>query len=170
MWKKHRFQQWLNVPKKEFSNDDFLMSDSLPFHWSKFNAGVLHFPATCSPQKTVRRLPMVTIINLKSKYYGQEKYSYNRLTDEQFGWLRALSRRSKRSQSEVVRSLIEHGTVQRTVTRENLEIIRKLIGESTNLNQLAKRANAYGFYRVADECRAVAQEISQLIKQLKDDR
>jgi predicted CopG family antitoxin len=91
-----------------------------------------------------------------------------RLTDEQFGWLRALSRRSKRSQSEVVRSLIEHGTVRERITRENLDIIRKLIGESTNLNQLAKRA--YGFYRVADECRAVAQKISQLIKQLKDDR
>ena len=84
-----------------------------------------------------------------------------RLTDEQFGWLRALSRRSKR---------IEHGTVRERITRENLDIIRKLIGESTNLNQLAKRANAYGFYRVADECRAVAQQISQLIKQLKDDR
>ena len=61
-----------------------------------------------------------------------------RLTDEQFGWLRALSRRSKRSQSEVVRSLIEHGTVRERITRENLDIIRKLIGESTNLNQLAK--------------------------------
>ena len=87
-----------------------------------------------------------------------------RLTDDQSGWLRALSRRSKRSQSEVVRSLIEHGTVRERITRENLDIIRKLIGESTNLNQLAKRANAYGFYRVADECRTVAQEISQLIK------
>ena len=60
-----------------------------------------------------------------------------RLTDEQFGWLRALSRRSKRSQSEVVRSLIERGTVRERITRENLDIIRKLIGESTNLNQLA---------------------------------
>lgn len=45
-----------------------------------------------------------------------------RLTDEQFGWLRALSRRSKRSQSEVVRSLIEHGTVRERITRENLDI------------------------------------------------
>lgn len=62
-----------------------------------------------------------------------------RLTDEQFGWLRALSRRSKRSQSEVVRSLIEHGTVRERITRENIDIIRKLIGESTNLNQLARR-------------------------------
>ena len=93
-----------------------------------------------------------------------------RLTDEQFGWLRALSRRSKRSQSEVVRSLIEHGTVRERITRENLDIIRKLIGESTNLNQLARRANAYGFYRVADECSTAVQQISQLIKQLKDDR
>lgn len=93
-----------------------------------------------------------------------------RLTDEQFGWLRALSRRSKRSQSEVVRSLIEHGTVRERITRENLDIIRKLIGESTNLNQLARRANTYGFYRVADECSTAVQQISQLIKQLKDDR
>ena len=65
-----------------------------------------------------------------------------RLTDEQFGWLKALCRRSKCSQSEVVRSLIEHGTVRERITRENLDIIRKLIGESTNLNQLARRANA----------------------------
>ena len=35
-----------------------------------------------------------------------------RLSNEQYGWLRALSRRSKRSQSEVVRSLIEQGTAQ----------------------------------------------------------
>ena len=39
-----------------------------------------------------------------------------------------------------------------------------------DLGQGKERANAYGFYRVADECRTVAQEISQLIKQLKDDR
>ena len=68
-------------------------------------------------------------------------------------------------------SLIEAPSFYANLTgRENLDIIRKLIGESTNLNQLAKRANAYGFYRVADECRTVTQQISQLIKQLKDDR
>ncbi len=65
---------------------------------------------------------------------------------------------------------LEHGTVRERITRENLDIIRKLIGESTNLNQLARRANAYGFYRVADECSTAVQQISQLIKQLKDDR
>ena len=93
-----------------------------------------------------------------------------RLSDEQYGWLRALSRRSKQSQSEVVRSLIEQGTVRERITRENLEIIRKLIGESTNLNQLAKQANRQGFFRVRDECQATALKISQLIKRIKDDR
>lgn len=145
------------------------MSDSLLFTGASL-CRCITFPGHLLTSKKVRRLPMVTFINLKSKYYGQENTVTIRLTDEQFGWLRALSRRSKRSQSEVVRSLIEHGTVRERITRENLDIIRKLIGESTNLNQLARRANAYGFYRVADECRAVAQEISQLIKQLKDDR
>lgn len=90
-----------------------------------------------------------------------------RLSDEQYGWLRALSRRSKRSQSEVVRSLIEQGTVRERITRENLDIIRKLIGESTNLNQ---QANRQGFFRVRDECQATALKISQLIKRIKDDR
>ena len=66
---------------------------------------------------------------------------------------------SKRSQSEVMRSLIERGTVRERITKENLDIIRKLIGESTNLNQLARRANAYGFYRVADECSTAVQQI-----------
>ena len=90
-----------------------------------------------------------------------------RLSDEQYGWLRALSRRS---QSAVVRSLIEQGTVRERITRENLDIIRKLIGESTNLNQLAKQANRQGFFRVRDECQATALKISQLIKRIKDDR
>ena len=93
-----------------------------------------------------------------------------RLSDEQYGWLRALSRRSKRSQSEVVRSLIEQGTVRERITRENLDIIRKLIGESTNLNQLAKQANRQGFFRVRDECQATALNISQLLKRITDDR
>ena len=93
-----------------------------------------------------------------------------RLSDEQYGWLRALSRRSKRSQSEVVRSLIEQGTVRERITRENLDIIRKLIGESINLNQLARQANRQGFFRGRDECQATALKISQLIKRIKDDR
>ena len=133
--------------------------------------GVLHFPTTCSPERLVRRLPMVTELTLKTQLKMEKKNTITiRLSDEQYGWLRALSRRSKRSQSEVVRSLIEQGTVRERITRENLDIIRKLIGESTNLNQLARQANRQGFSRVRDECQATALKISQLIKRIKDDR
>ena len=93
-----------------------------------------------------------------------------RLSDNQYGWLGALCRRSKRNQSAVIRSLIENGSVRERISKEHIHVIRQLIGESTNLNQLAKQANTYGFLVVADRCQELAQYINQLIKQLKDDR
>lgn len=93
-----------------------------------------------------------------------------RLTDKQNDWLGALCRRSKQSKSEVIRSLIMNGTIKERITKEHLKVIRQLIGESTNLNQLAKQANTYGFLTVAIECQKLAQHISQIIKQVKDDR
>ena len=93
-----------------------------------------------------------------------------RLTDDELGWLGALCRRSKQSKSETIRSLIMNGTVRERINKEHLVVIRQLIGESTNLNQLARQANTYGFFAVADRCEEMAQHINQLIKRLKDDR
>ena len=93
-----------------------------------------------------------------------------RLSDSQYGWLGALYRRSKRNQSAVIRSLIENGSVRERISKEHIHVIRQLIGESTNLNQLAKQANTYGFLVVSDRCQELAQYINQLIRQLKDDR
>ena len=101
----------------------------------------------------------------------EKKYTITlRLSYDQFAWLGALCRRSKQTQSAVIRSLIESGTVRERITKEHIPIIRQLIGESTNLNQLAKQANTYGFFAVAERCEEMAQRINQLIKQLKDDR
>ena len=98
----------------------------------------------------------------------EKKYTITlRLSYDQFAWLGALCRRT---QSAVIRSLIENGTVRERITKEHIHIIRQLIGESTNLNQLAKQANTYGFFAVAKRCEEMAQRINQLIKQLKDDR
>lgn len=93
-----------------------------------------------------------------------------RLTDDELGWLGALCRRSRQSKSETIRSLIMNGTVRERITKEHLAVIRQLIGESTNLNQLARQANTYGFFAVADKCEEMAKEVSQLITRLKDDR
>ena len=93
-----------------------------------------------------------------------------RLTDMQYTLLGAICRRTKRNQSEVIRSFIENGSVRERITQEHIYIIRQLIGESTNLNQLARQANTYGFSAVAKRCEEMAERINQLIKRLKDDR
>ena len=63
----------------------------------------------------------------------EKKYTITiRLSYQQHAWLGALCRRSKQTQSEVIRSLIENGSVRERITQEHIHIIRQLIGESTN--------------------------------------
>ena len=101
----------------------------------------------------------------------KKKYTITlRLTYQQYAWLGALCRRSKQTQSEVIRSLIENGSVRERISQEHIYIIRQLIGESTNLNQLARQANTYDFSAVAKRCEEMAERINQLIRRLKDDR
>ena len=93
-----------------------------------------------------------------------------RLTEQENYWLKAFARQSGRTQSEVVRSLIKNGHVRERIDKQTLGMLRILIGEATNLNQLARQANAYGMKMVADDCRNLAACISQIVKQIKDDR
>ena len=113
---------------------------------------------------------MVTNYSLKAIPNGKEIYDNSPSVIRPIRMARCALRRSKQTQSAVIRSLIESGTVRERITKEHIHIIRQLIGESTNLNQLAKQANTYGFFAVAERCEEMAQRINQLIKQLKDDR
>ncbi len=63
-----------------------------------------------------------------------------------------------------------NGHVRERIDKDTLSVLRNLIGEATNLNQLARQANAYGFHMIADDCRNLSARISQIIKQIKDDR
>ena len=59
----------------------------------------------------------------------EKKYTITlRLSYDQFAWLGALCRRSRQTQSAVIRSLIESGTVRERITKEHIHIIRQLIG------------------------------------------
>ena len=117
------------------------------------------------------RLPMVTdIIHQNRKKMKKAKTISLRLTEQENYWLKALARQSGRSQSEVVRSLIKNGHVKERICRDTLVVLRNLTGEATNLNQLARQANAYGFGMIADDCRSLSVRISQIVKQIKDDR
>lgn len=90
-----------------------------------------------------------------------------RLSDKESAWLGTLCRRSKHTRSEVIRSLLESGTVKERLTPEHLKIVRQLIGESTNLNKLAHQANLYGYPLSAGSCRELAGRIDKLLKLLK---
>jgi len=49
----------------------------------------------------------------------EKKYTVTlRLSYQQYAWLGALCRRSKQTQSEVIRSLIENGSVRERITQE----------------------------------------------------
>ena len=55
----------------------------------------------------------------------EKKYTITlRLSYDQFAWLGALCRRSKQTQSAVIRSLIESGTVRERITKEHIHIKR----------------------------------------------
>ena len=53
----------------------------------------------------------------------EKKYTITlRLSYQQHAWLGALCRRSKQTQSEVIRSLIENGSVRERITQEHIHI------------------------------------------------
>lgn len=139
-----------------------------------------YIPRPLAPQKDEgngsrwSRTFQITSIGLFTKKQIEQMKKNNiitlRLTDDELGWLGALCRRSRQSKSETIRSLIMNGTVRERINKEHLAVIRQLIGESTNLNQLARQANTYGFFAVADKGENMAKAVSQLINRLKDDR
>ena len=78
-----------------------------------------------------------------------------RLSYDQFAWLGALCRRSKQTQSAVIRSLIENGTVRERITKSFIpfklqDIIRpsqlyaKIFGESVWMQNRKKVEALYG--------------------------
>ena len=137
---------------------------------SKFMAVYyIHLP-TCHPKR-------VFAPDGHRKHYPQNEEKMKkaktislRLTEDENGWLKALARQSHRTQSEVIRSLIMNGHVRERIDKDTLSVLRNLIGEATNLNQLARQANTYGFHMIADDCRNLSAHISQIVKQIRDDR
>ena len=92
-----------------------------------------------------------------------------RLTYSEYHRLGALSRKSGKNRSEIVRELLNNGFIKERIKREHIYIIRELVGESTNLNQLAKKANTFGYTDASKEVAELASKIKGIIKKIKDD-
>ncbi len=72
--------------------------------------------------------------------------------------------------AEVLRQLIDRGTVRARITREQLDFMAQLKGIARNLNQLTRLANAKGLAAVRVRHAAIVTAIEKLLKQIGDGR
>ena len=72
-----------------------------------------------------------------------------RLSPERKLRFSALCREARQPPAEVLRQLIDRGTVRARITREQLDFMAQLKGVARNLNQLTRLANAKGLTAVS---------------------
>ena len=75
------------------------------------------------------------------------------------------------SSSEYMRECFRNGHVKGRLSEEHAGYIhaahvRNLCGMANNLNQLARRANAGGFYEERDDCKVVVARIHELLNRI----
>ena len=87
-----------------------------------------------------------------------------RLSPERKLRFSALCREAGQPPAEVLRQLIDRGTVRARITREQLDFIAR------NLNQLTRLANAKGLAAVRVRHAAIITAIEKLLKQICDGR
>ena len=93
-----------------------------------------------------------------------------RLSPERKLRFSALCREAGQPPAEVLRQLIDRGTVRARITRELLDFMAQLKGIARNLNQLTRLAHAKGIERLEKQIASVVQEVRRLLKYLRDDR
>ena len=99
-----------------------------------------------------------------------EKKKYRitvKLTTEDYYTLKGKAKSAGTSMSEFVRKVLEKGNVIERLTVEQADSIRKLCGMANNLNQLAHRANAEGFYTVAPFHKIIIGKIDEILKLIR---
>ena len=67
------------------------------------------------------------------------------------------------SPSEYMRECFRNGQVKGRLSQEQAGFVRKLCGMANNLNQLARTANAGGFYDERMDCKMAVARIHELI-------
>ena len=70
------------------------------------------------------------------------------------------------SSSEYMRECFRNGHVKGRLSEEHAAHVRNLCGMANNLNQLARKANAGGFYEERDDCKVVVARIHELLNRI----
>lgn len=70
------------------------------------------------------------------------------------------------SSSEYMRECFRNGHVKGRLSEEHAAHVRNLCGMANNLNQLARKANAGGFYEERDDCKVAVARIHELLTKI----
>ena len=99
-----------------------------------------------------------------------EKKKYRitvKLTTEDYYTLKGKAISAGISMSEFVRKVLDKGNVIERLTIEQADFIRKLCGMANNLNQLAHRAKADGFYAIAPFYKLILAKIDEILNLIR---
>lgn len=84
--------------------------------------------------------------------------------------LRHKAKQAGQNLSDYIRKAATSGTIRARVTQEQMEVIRKLVGVSTNLNQLAREFNRAAMTKTAAVIQDFGNKVDELLKFLKGDK
>lgn len=70
------------------------------------------------------------------------------------------------SPSEYMRECFRNSHVKGRLSKEHATHVRNLCGMANNLNQLARKANAGGFYDERNDCKVVVARIHELLNKI----
>ena len=101
-----------------------------------------------------------------------EKKSYRveiRFNTSDYYSLKSKAREMGVTLSEFTRNALKNCIVKQRLNKENLHHIIQLIGMANNLNQIARRANAGGYFIAKLEAELLANKIDNVIKLIEYD-
>ena len=105
----------------------------------------------------------------KKRTEKQKKVVSTKLTELQYYAVRKRASEAGLRVSEYMRQAVVSAEITPRLNRQDTDILRKLAGEANNINQLAHRANAGGFAKVAVELVKLKNRIVEIISHLSDD-
>jgi len=100
-----------------------------------------------------------------------EKKGYKvslKMATEEYYSLKSKARLAGISLSEYVRQTIKKSEVKQRLSPEHLGYVRQLSGMANNINQIAKKANAAGYYEVVELCKNSITNLDNIVKMITE--
>lgn len=93
-----------------------------------------------------------------------------KMNTKEFYMLKSKADIAGMTMTEYLRACIDSTNVIQRIRPEEMDYIRKLIGMSTNLNQLAKQANTFGYNSDGKKYSELSGKIAEIITMISNDR